>query len=65
MPKQEPQPERRRFFKEGDKRDKWTDDQRKEFLDRAEKMRPYVQHLTTKAPEEKKKDKDFLSELFA
>lgn len=45
---------RRRFpVPEGKKRKNWTEDERKEFIEEAERLRPLVAHLTTKAPETK------------
>lgn len=46
---------RRRFkVPDGGKRDVWTEEDRKAFTENAEKLRPYIEHLTTKAPEKKK-----------
>lgn len=43
---------RRRFAVE--KRETWTEEDRKAFLENAQKLKPYIDHLTTKAPEKKK-----------
>jgi hypothetical protein len=53
------QQEKRRFTPE--KREKWTDEQRAEFLKKAEALKPFIDHLTTPAP--KPKPKDWLEEL--
>lgn len=53
MSKKETKEEKRRWKK--DDRKPWTDDQRKEFLEAAERIRPYVEHLTTPAPAQKRK----------
>lgn len=46
VPKKEEKKNQRRW--ERDSKEKpWTDDQRKEFNERAEMIAPYVKHLTT------------------
>jgi hypothetical protein len=54
MAKKETQANRRRF--EEAERKPWTEEERKAFLKRADLLAPFVRHLTTPAPAEKKKD---------
>ena len=50
--KTEQKDERRRFKPE--KRDAWTEEQRAEYVEKREKLRPFIEDLTTKVPEKKK-----------
>ena len=61
FPMAKKEPNRRRF--DDTDRKPWTEEQRKEFIKRADLLAPLVRHLTTPVPAEKKKD--FLEELFA
>ena len=52
-------PERRRF--ELEEREVWPEEKRKEFLEKAEKLAPFIRHVATPAP--KAKSKSFFDDL--
>jgi len=62
MSKKEEEKQERRRFDEKDRK-AWSEEDRKRFVENANKIAPYVRHLTTPTPEPKKKDKSFLEEL--
>lgn len=53
MPTKEEREERRR--KAIENREVWDEKKRKKFLDDAEEIRPYLEHLTTPTPKPKEK----------
>ena len=64
MAKKDEKQEKRRFpVEDGKERKPWTEEQRKDFLTNADKLRPYVQHLITPAPAAKKKSGGFFDDL--